>query len=93
MKSSSLIGVVEIIARKQFKPQLLPLTVDLLLYDDGVINTLKDYVNQCKDGSGSFYYSWRPQLPEDLQELRDKYEYELLEWLKPPPDNFTNVIQ
>lgn len=93
MKSNSLIGVVEIIARKQFKPQLLPLTVDLSLYDEEVIEALKNYVNQCKDGSGNFYYSWRPQLPDDLQELRDKYEIELLEWLKPPSENFTNVVQ
>lgn len=93
MKSNSLIGVVEIIARKQFKPQLLPLTVDLSLYDEEVIEALKDYVNQCKDGTGNFYYSWRPQLPDDLQELRDKYEIELLDWLKPPSENFTNSVQ
>ncbi|KAK8887229.1 hypothetical protein M9Y10_038267 [Tritrichomonas musculus] len=93
MKSSSLIGVVEIIARKQFKPQLLPLTVDLSLNDEEVIEALKDYVNQCKDGTGNFYYSWRPQLPDDLQEVRDKYEIELLDWLKPPPENVINTIQ
>ncbi|OHT11616.1 Bromodomain containing protein [Tritrichomonas foetus] len=93
MKSSSLIGVVEIIARKQFKQELLPLAVDLSLYDEEIIEKLKNYVDCCKEGTGNFYYSWRPHLPDDLQELRDKYEIELLDWLKPPPDNFNTCMQ
>ena len=91
MKSSLLIGVVEIIARKRFNIELLPLTVDLSLYDEEVINALKEYIIQSKEGTGNFYYAWRPQLPDDLQEVRDKYEIELLDWLKPPLDTISNV--
>jgi hypothetical protein len=85
LKSGALLGVVEIIAKKPFKTELLPLELDLsTAAEEGMIERLKTYVDSCKEGNGQYYYSWRPQLPDDLQEIRDKYEAELLDWMKPP---------
>jgi hypothetical protein len=86
LKSSALIGVVEIIAKKPFKIDLLPLEVDLSIAEEAVIEKLKTYVDCCKEGNGHFYYAWKAQLPDDLMEIRDKYEADLMDWMKPPPD-------
>lgn len=87
LKSNALIGVIEIIAKKPFKTDLLPLEVDLSITDESQIEKLIQYVDCCiNDGLGQFYYAWRPQLPQDLQEIRDKYEAELIDWLRPPPE-------
>ena len=92
LKSSQLIGVVEIIARKPFGMDLLPLEVDLSIADETIVHRLKQYVDGCKDGNGQYYYSWKPQLPPDLQEMRDKYEADLLDWMKPPPEQQIDIV-
>jgi hypothetical protein len=86
LKSPALIGVLEIIAKKPFKIDLLPLEVDLSIAEESVIERLKTYVDCCKESNAQFYYAWKPQLPDDLQEVRDKYEADLLDWLKPPAE-------
>ena len=85
LKSSTLMGVVEIIAKKPFGMDCLPLEVDLSMADEGVVHKLKQYVDGCKESNGQYYYAWKPILPADLQEMRDKYEADLLDWMKPPP--------
>ena len=85
LKSSTLMGVVEIIAKKPFGMDCLPLEVDLSMADEGVVHKLKQYVDGCKESNGQYYYAWKPILPADLQEMRDKYEADLLDRMKPPP--------
>ena len=86
LKSSTLMGVVEIIAKKPFGPDLLPLEVDLSIADEGVVHKLKQYVDGCKESNGQYYYAWKPLLPAPLQEMRDKYEADLLDWMRPTPE-------
>jgi hypothetical protein len=86
LKNSALIGVVEIIAKKPFRIDFLPLEVDLSIAEEAVIERLKTYVDCCKESNSQFYYAWKPHLPDDLQEVRDKYEVDLLDWLKPPSE-------
>jgi hypothetical protein len=84
LKSSALIGVVEIVTRKPFSLDLLPCEVDLGRCDERVIEKLRQYVNCVRDASGQYYYSWTAQIPDSLREIRDKYENDLVDWLKPP---------
>lgn len=86
LKTSALMGVVEIIAKKPFSIELLPLEVDLSIADDSMLHKLKDYVDCVKDRHSHYYYAWKPILPDNLQELRDKYEAELLDWMKAPAE-------
>jgi hypothetical protein len=86
LKSSALLGIVEILAKKPFHVDLFPLEVNLPIAEEAVIARLKAYVDSCKETNGPFYYAWKPQLPDDLQEMRDKYEADLLDWMRPPPE-------
>lgn len=86
LKTSSLIGVVEIIENKPFSESLLPIQLNLKHLEEKKVDIkkLKAYVDYCKEGNGQYYYSWKPNLPNELQELHDKYEAKLADWLKPP---------
>lgn len=86
LKTSALIGVVEIIEGRPFSESLLPVQVNLKHTDDKKVDVkkLKAYVEFCKENSSQFYYSWQPSLPTRLQELHSKYESELDGWLRPP---------
>ncbi|KAH0785028.1 histone acetyltransferase GCN5 [Histomonas meleagridis] len=88
LKSSALIGVVEIIENKPFSETLLPLQINLKHLDERKfdIKKLKTYVDYCKEGNGQHYYAWKPCLPNELQELHSKYESKLMDWLRPPWD-------
>lgn len=86
LKTSALMGVIEIIAKKPFSQELLPLEVDLSIADDAVVHKLRDYVDSVKDKNGQYYYAWKPILSDDLQEMRDKYEADLIDWMRPPPE-------
>jgi hypothetical protein len=86
LKSSALMGVVEIVSRKRFSKDLLPCALDLSQCDEKVLAELRQYVSCVKDASGQYYYSWTAQIPDSLREIRDQYETDLVDWLKPPPE-------
>lgn len=86
-KQGSLMGVVEIITRKEFSYDNVPCTLDFDTCDDDVFINLQEYIESMKDKRDEKnMYAWRPILSQDLQEIRDEYRNSpmLSSWKKAP---------
>ncbi|KAH0788949.1 Bromodomain containing protein [Histomonas meleagridis] len=83
----ALIGIIEIISGKPYTTDLLPfeLSINKIKSENVNWDQLKSYVDYCsKSGNNSMYIAPRPMLPPELQQIQDKYEAKIADWLKPP---------
>lgn len=86
LRGTSLMSVFEIIENKQFQKSYLPYEVNLKKCDGSKIKKLKKLIKHGESSSNNkISYVWVPAIPDDLQEIKDKYEAEFINWLKPPP--------
>lgn len=85
LKSSALVGVVEILKEANINDVVFPINVNLDSLDESVLERLKVFVKSCKDDNNdNFSYSWRPILPKEILEIKEKYKNELEKWKLPP---------
>lgn len=85
LRGTPLMSVIEIIENKQFNKSCLPYEVNLKKCDSTKIKKLKKLIKQGDNFSNKVSYVWAPAIPDDLQEIKDKYESEFVNWLKKPP--------
>ena len=85
LPASGLMTVVEIIKKEKYSDSLIPLEINLRSLDEITIKKLRIFVSRFKKNKDKeTVIIWRPAIPQNLQEIQDKYEEELLSWLKPP---------
>lgn len=84
LRGIPLMSVYEIIENKQFHKDVLPYEVNFKKCDSTKIKKLKKLIKH-GENYNKISYVWAPAIPDDLQEIKDKYESEFMNWLKPPP--------
>ncbi|KAK8870850.1 hypothetical protein M9Y10_008748 [Tritrichomonas musculus] len=89
LRGTALMSVIEIIENKQFQKSFLPYEVNFEKCDSIKIKKLKKLINHDENSSNKISYVWVPAIPDDLQDIKDKYETEFMNWLKPPPPTST----
>lgn len=88
LSSPALFGVIEILQKGEFRPEKLPIDLDLQSLPEDTADDLRVYVDSCKEDSAKkpAMYAWQPYEPKTLKDIQTKYAQEMQIWKLPPKE-------